>query len=103
VPSDGTGLLLMPTGRIVGRIVAPAGTDMGTLSPQAEADVDIGARDAVGVEVKKDGTFVLDRLPPTTYTVTILQLGDAPREVGRARVTVPAGGAARVEIPVDLR
>ena len=42
VTADGTGLLLQPTGRILGRVIAPAGTDFSTLSPQYEADVDIG-------------------------------------------------------------
>jgi hypothetical protein len=103
IASDGTGLLLQPAGRIVGHVIAPAGTDLEMLSPQYEADVDIGPRDAVGIAIADDGTFVIDRLPPTGYTVTILQLGgDAALEVGRARVTVPPGGAARVDIPVRL-
>jgi hypothetical protein len=103
VRSDGTGMLLMPTGRIVGRIVAPAGTDMGTLSPQSEADVDIGPRDAVGIEVDRDGTFTMLGMPPTTYTVTVLLLGEEDRRVvGSARVTVPPGGVGAVEIPVRL-
>jgi hypothetical protein len=101
VRSDGTGLLLQPTGRILGRIIAPAGTDMTALSPQYEADVDIGPRHAIGILVEPDGTFVIDRLPPTGYTITILELGDAGnREVGSARAIVPAGGVVAVEIPV---
>jgi hypothetical protein len=103
VSADGTGLLLQPTGRILGRVIAPAGTDFSSLSPQYEADVDIGPRDAVGIVVADDGTFTIDQLPPTGYTVTILQLGaDDAHEVGRARVNVPPGGAARVDIPVQL-
>jgi len=101
VHSDGTGLLLQPTGRIVARIIAPAGTDMTTLSPQWEADVDIGVRDAVGIAVAPDGTFTIDDLPPTGYTVTILELADAGnREVGTARAIVPPGGVAAIQIPV---
>lgn len=99
VTSDGTGILLQPTGRIEGRIIAPPDVDVQSLSPQYEADVDIGARDAVGILVDPDGTFTIDRLPPTTYTVTILELGDAGnREAGSARVTVPPGGVGVVEI-----
>ena len=49
VDSDGTGILLQPTGRILGRIIAPPGTDMNKLSPQYEADVDIGGRDSIGI------------------------------------------------------
>ena len=61
------------------------------------------SRDAVGIAIAADGTFTIDQLPPTGYTVTILQLGaDDAHEVGRARVTVPPGGAARVDIPVQL-
>jgi hypothetical protein len=101
VHSDGTGLLLQPTGRIVGRIIAPAGTDMSAFSPQYEADVDIGVRDAMGIAVAPDGTFTIDDLPPTGYTVTILELGGAGnREVGSARAIVPPGGVVAVEIPV---
>jgi hypothetical protein len=102
VTSDGTGLLLQPTGRIVGHITAPAGTDMSTLSPQYEADVEIGARDAVGIAVGPDGTFTIDDLPPTGYTVTILELADAGnREVGSARAIVPPGGVVAIEIPIN--
>ncbi len=102
VTSDGTGLLLQPTGRIVGHITAPAGTDMSALSPQYEADVDIGAQDAVGIAVGPDGTFTIDDLPPTGYTVTILELADAGnREVGSARAIVPPGGVVAIEIPIN--
>jgi len=101
VSSDGTGLLLQPTGRIRGKIVAPAGVDVTALSPQYESDVPIGIRDAVGIIVGADGSFLIDRLPPTTYTVTILAIADAGNKVvGSARVTVPPGGTARIEIPV---
>ena len=48
VVSDGTGLLLLPTGRVEGRITAPPGVDVQSLSPQYEADVDIGGRDSIG-------------------------------------------------------
>ena len=101
VTSDGTGILLQPTGRIEGRIIAPPGVDVQALSPQYEADVDIGVRDAVGIGVDPDGTFTIERLPPTTYTVTILEAipGDAGNRVaGSARVTVPPGGVGFVEI-----
>jgi len=103
VVSDGTGILLLPTGRIEGRIVAPPGTDMTQLSPQYAADVDIGPREAVGIVVGPDGRFTIDRLPPTGYTVTILEIpaAGANREVGSARVTVPPGGVATVEIPYE--
>jgi hypothetical protein len=101
VISDGTGILLQPQGRILGHIVAPAGTDMTMLSPQYEADVDIGPRDAVGIPVAPDGTFVIDRLPPATYTVTILEVADVGNtEVGSARVVLPPGAAVLVEIPL---
>ncbi len=94
VDSDGTGILLQPTGRILGRIIAPPGTDMNKLSPQYEADVDIGGRDAIGIGVMPDGTFVIDRLPPATYTVTILEMADVGNtEVGRGTVAVPPGAA----------
>jgi hypothetical protein len=99
VISDGTGLLLEPTGRILGHITALAGTDMTQLSPQYEADVDIGPRDAIGIPVAHDGTFVLDRLPPATYTVTILELADNGNTVvGTATVVLPPGAAVPVEI-----
>jgi hypothetical protein len=99
VISDGTGILLLPTGRILGHIIAPAGTDMRILSPQYEADVDIGPRDAMGIGVSAEGIFVIDRLPPATYTVTILQLADGGnQEVGSARVVLPPGAAVPVEI-----
>ena len=102
VISDGTGVLLQPTGRILGRVIAPPGTDMNQLSPQFEADVDIGARDAMGIPVAPDGTFVIDRLPPATYTVTILELGDVGNtEVGRGTVLVPPGAVVALEIPLD--
>ncbi len=99
VDSDGTGILLQPTGRILGRIVAPPGTDMSRLSPQYEADVDIGERDSIGIGVTPDGTFVIEGLPPATYTVTILELGDVGNtEVGRGTVVVPPGAAVALEI-----
>lgn len=99
VISDGTGILLQPTGRILGHIIAPAGTDMSRLSPQYEADVDIGPRDAIGIPVAQNGTFVIDRLPPATYTVTILELADnGNSEVGSATVFLPPGAAVPVEI-----
>ncbi len=102
VDSDGTGILLQPTGRILGRIIAPPGTDMNKLSPQYEADVDIGGRDAIGIGVMPDGTFVIDDLPPATYTVTILELGDVENvEVGRGTVVVPPGAAVGLEIPLQ--
>lgn len=101
ISSDGTGLLLQPTGRIRGRIVAPAGMDVTALSPQYEADVDIGPRDAVGIAVAPDGSFLIDDLPPTGYLVTILALADAGNTVvGSARVTVAPGGTVAIEIPV---
>ena len=101
VDSDGTGILLQPTGRILGRIVAPPGTDFTSLSPQFEADVDIGGRDAMGIPVQPDGTFVIERLPPATYTVTILELGDVENtEVGRGTVVLPPGAAVALEIPL---
>ena len=75
---------MLPTGRTLGRVIAPPGTDMNKLSPQYEADVDIGGRDSIGIGVMPDGTFVIDGLPPATYTVTILELGDVENvEVGR--------------------
>ena len=99
VVSDGTGILLLPTGRIEGRVVAPPGTDMTALSPTFQADVDIGPRDGVGVVVGPDGRFTLADLPPTGYTVTILETTDfGGHEVGSARVTVPPGGVATLEI-----
>lgn len=102
VDSDGTGIMLQPTGRILGRIVAPPGTDFTSLSPQFEADVDIGGRDAMGIPVQPDGTFVIDRLPPATYTVTILEFGDVENtEVGRGTVVLPPGAAVALEIPLD--
>ena len=103
VASDGTGILLLPTGRIEGRIVAPPGTDMTQLSPQYSADVDIGPREAIGIAVEPDGRFTIDRLPPTEYTVTILETPavGANREAGSARVVVPPGGVAMVEIPYE--
>ncbi len=102
VDSDGTGILLQPTGRILGRIVAPPGTDMSRLSPQYEADVDIGGRDSIGIGVTPDGTFVIEGLPPATYTVTILELGDVGNtEVGRGTVGVPPGAAVALEIPLQ--
>ena len=101
VVSDGTGILLQPTGRILGHIVAPPGTDMNLFSPQYEADVDIGPRDAIGIPVAPDGTFVIDRLPPATYTVTMLETADVGnKEVGRATVILPPGAAVLVEIPL---
>lgn len=99
VISDGTGILLQPTGRILGHILASAGTDMTVLSPQYEADVDIGPRDAIGIPVAQNGTFVIDRLPPATYTVTILELAEnANKVVGSATVVLPPGAAVPVEI-----
>ena len=99
VISDGTGILLLPTGRILGHIVAPAGTDMTMLSPQYEADVDIGPRDAMGIGVAENGIFIIDHLPPTTYTVTILELAENGNAVvGSARVLVPPGAAVPLEI-----
>jgi hypothetical protein len=72
---------------------------MSRLSPQYEADVDIGPRDAVGIPVAQNGTFVIDRLPPATYTVTILELADnGNSEVGSATVVLPPGAAVPVEI-----
>jgi hypothetical protein len=101
VDSDGTGILLQPSGRILGRVIAPPGTDMTRLSPQYEADVDIGGRDSIGIGVAPDGTFVIDDLPPATYTVTILELGDVENiEVGRGTVVVPPGAAVALEIPL---
>jgi hypothetical protein len=102
VDSDGTGILLQPTGRILGRVIAPSGTDFTNLSPQFEADVDIGARDAMGISVQPDGTFVIERLPPATYTVTILEFGDVENtEVGRGTVVLPPGAAVALEIPLQ--
>ena len=99
VSSDGTGLLLQPTGRILGRVVAPPGTDMTMLHLQYEADVDIGPRDAIGIGVDAEGRFVIDSLPPTTYTVTILEFAAVGNiEVGSARGIVPPGGAVALEI-----
>lgn len=99
VVSDGTGLLLLPTGRIEGRVIAPPGTDLTTLSPQFEADVPIGARDAIGIAVEPDGTFTIEDLPPTGYRVYLLDLsGLEPREAGETRVTVQPGAAAFAEI-----
>ena len=102
VISDGTGVLLQPTGRILGRILGPPGTDFSSLSPQYEADIDIGPRDAVGIPVAPDGTFTIDRLPPATYTISILELRDAGNvTVGRATVVLPPGAAVAVEIPYE--
>jgi hypothetical protein len=72
---------------------------MSALSPQYEADVDIGPRDAVGIGVSENGTFVIDRLPPATYTVTILELAENGNAVvGSAKVVLPPGAAVPVEI-----
>ena len=102
VVSDGTGILLLPTGRIEGRVVAPPGTDMTRLSPAFEADVDIGPRDGMGVVIAPDGHFTLADLPPTGYTVTIVETTDAGgHEAGTARVIVPPGGVATVEIEYE--
>ncbi len=102
VEVDGTGVLLQPTGRILGRIIAPPGTDMNRLSPQYEADIDIGGRDSIGIGVAPDGTFVIDRLPPATYTVTILELGDIGNtQIGRGTGVLPPGAAVSLEIPLD--
>ncbi len=102
VEVDGTGVLLQPTGRILGHIIAPPGTDMTRLSPQYEADIDIGGRDSIGIGVASDGTFVIDRLPPATYTVTILEMRDVGNaEVGRGTVVLPPGAAVVLEIPLD--
>lgn len=102
VISDGTGVLLQPTGRILGRVLAPPGTDFTNLSPQFEADIDIGARDAMGIPVQPDGTFLIERLPPATYTVTILEFGEVGNtEVGRGTVVLPPGAAVALEIPLQ--
>jgi hypothetical protein len=99
VVSDGTGLLLLPVGRVEGRITAPPGVDVQMLSPQYEADVDIGPRDAVGIGVRPDGTFTIEDLPPTTYRIYVLELLDAGnREVASADVVVPPGAAASVDL-----
>ncbi len=101
VVSDGTGILLLPTGRIEGRVVAPPGTDLTALSPTFQADVDIGPRDGPLVVLAPDGRFTLADLPPTGYTVTILETAVGGNEVGSARVVVPPGGVATVEIPYE--
>jgi hypothetical protein len=102
VISDGTGLLLLPTGRILGHISAPPGTDMSVLSPQFEADVDIGPRESIGIPIARNGTFVIDRLPPATYTVTILELRENGNAVvGSATVVLPPGAAVLVEIRLE--
>lgn len=102
VISDGTGILLQPTGRILGRILAPPGFDVTQLSPQYAADVDIGGRDSIGIGVAPDGTFVIDQLPPATYTVTILEINDAGNtEVGSTTVLLPPGAAVAVQIHVE--
>jgi hypothetical protein len=64
--------------------------------------VDIGPRDAVGIAVDPDGSFLIDQLPPTGYTVTILALaGDGNRVVGSEHVTVSPGGTTAVEIEIE--
>jgi hypothetical protein len=99
IVSDGTGLLLLPVGRVEGRITAPPGVDVQTLSPQYATDVDIGPRDAVGIGVRPDGTFTIEDLPPTTYRISVLELLDAGnREVASAEVVVPPGAAASVDL-----
>ena len=48
------------------------------------------------------GQFVIDSLPPTTYTVTILEFAAVGNiEVGSARVVVPPGGAVALDIPYE--
>lgn len=102
VDSDGTGILLQRTGRILGRIVAPPGTDFLSLMPNYEADIDIGGRDSIGIPIAPDGTFVIDRLPPATYTVIILELlANGNRPVGSAKVVLPPGAAVRVDITLQ--
>jgi hypothetical protein len=99
VVSDGTGLLLLPTGRVEGRITAPPGVDVQMLSPQYETDIDIGPRDAVGIGVRPDGTFTIEDLPPATYRIYVLELLEAGnREVASAEVVVPPGAAASVDL-----
>ena len=99
VESDGTGLLLLPAGRVEGRITAPPGVDVQSLSPQYDADVDIGPRDAVGIGVRPDGTFTIENLPPTTYRIYVLeQLAAGNREVASAEVIVPPGAVTAVDL-----
>ena len=64
-----------------------------------EADVPIGARDAVGIAVERDGTFTIENLPPTGYRVYLLDLsGVEPRQAGETRVTVQPGAATFAEV-----
>ena len=96
---DGTGLLLLPTGRVEGRITAPPGVDVQSLSPQYETDVDIGGRNSIGIGVRPDGNFTINDLPPARYRIFVLEaLADGNREVASAEVVVPPGAAASVDL-----
>ncbi len=106
VTSDGTGIQLLPRGKVRGRVVnadgTPAASD-GSLdvgwSPDHEGAGTGECGSEVGLGVGEGGRFVLP-CAPGGWTITITDEA-THREVGHAHVVVPSGLAVDVVIRLD--
>lgn len=99
VHSDGTGVALLPRGRIAGQVVDRRGRPVAGLAVWHE-DPDTGVvLDSVGWSTGVDGSFVLEPVIAGRYRVVV---GEPGGWISAARmVRVAPGGIARVRLVAD--
>ncbi|HET9004291.1 MAG TPA: TonB-dependent receptor [Gemmatimonadaceae bacterium] len=82
--------LLAQTGRIVGAV-----TDSASRAPLSGAQLSLVAT-AFGTQSGPDGSFVIDSVPPGTYTLRVHRLGTTMQTI--SGVTVSSGADTRVDV-----
>ena len=70
--------------------------DAQTKEPVGQAEVVLIGTQHRGY-TEDDGTFVIDKVPPGAYTISVIRMGYTPF---RRDLTVPEGGVSRLELPL---
>lgn len=103
VTADGTGVRLLPTGTLRGRVVDGDGRPVEAAQIELESSVaGTHATGDVGIETNEAGRFLFLDIPAVDYTVRVYS-GDSLSTrtlLGSRRVTVAADTTTNVEVPI---
>jgi hypothetical protein len=103
VAADGTGVLLLPKGNLVGRVIDQAGAPVVGASIELEGSIPgAGPGGDVGYQTSSTGRFRVDEIPAITYALRVYTSGELNTRVLLAmqNVTVVRGETTNVTVVV---